>query len=142
MNPPPISTIEFTVRYAETDQMGVVYHANYLIWCDMARTEHLAGVGISYRALEEDGSHLAVIDAHVRYRAAARFEDRIRVECWARDIRSRSLEFGYVLTCTNSATRLATARATLIALDSNHVRTTIPNRVRAARVPIDDPVRF
>jgi acyl-CoA thioester hydrolase len=64
----PISDIRVRVNYSETDQMGVVYHARYLVWLDVARTEHLRRSGLSYRELEAGGLHLAVSDVTIRYR--------------------------------------------------------------------------
>src|SRR5664279_1238362 len=61
--PPRVSSVEFRVRYAETDQMGVAYHANYLIWCEIGRTDHIRGMGTSYREMEEQGITLAVSEA-------------------------------------------------------------------------------
>lgn len=135
-----ISSIDVRVRYAETDRMGVVYHANYLVWCDMARTEHLRQVGVSYRELEDDGLRLAVVDAGLRYRAAARFDDVVQVRCWVREVASRRVTFGYVITRQPDGLRLATARTSLIALDSTYAPTLLPDRVRKALVPVDDPV--
>src|SRR5437867_11995803 len=77
------------VNYSETDQMGFVYHANYLIWMDMARTEHLRERGMSYKELEQKGTYLTVTDVRVRYRQPARHDDMIRVHCWVRDLASR-----------------------------------------------------
>lgn len=136
-----ISSIELRVRYAETDRMGVVYHANYLVWCDMARTEHLRRAGVSYRELEDGGLLLAVVAAELRFRAPAHFDDRLTVRCWIRDVASRGVEFGYVITRADGA-RLATARTKLIALDANYARTTLPAAVRTALAPVSDPVRL
>src|SRR5262245_54605374 len=72
-----ITAVLHRVNYSETDQMGFVYHANYLIWMDMARTEHLRERGMSYRDLERQGTYLTVTDVHVRYRQAARYDDMI-----------------------------------------------------------------
>src|SRR5258708_35242473 len=69
--------------------MGFVYHANYLIWMDMARTEHLRERGMSYKELEQQGTYLTVTDVHIRYRQPARYDDMIRVRCWVRDLASR-----------------------------------------------------
>ncbi|HZH41061.1 MAG TPA: thioesterase family protein, partial [Gemmatimonadales bacterium] len=69
-----ITAIEHRVNYSETDQMGLVYHANYVIWLDMARTEHLRGTGVTYKEMEEQGVYLAVTDLQVRYRRAARYD--------------------------------------------------------------------
>ena len=138
----PISTVELLVRYAETDQMGVVYHANYLVWCDIARTEYLRERGRSYRVMEEGGLRLTVIEVGVRYRSAARFDDRLRIRCWVRGCATRRVEFGYAIENADTDRLVATARTALLALDSEHVRTTIPADVRADLVPIADPVRL
>lgn len=137
-----ISSLELVVRYAETDQMGVVYHANHLAWCDMARTAYLHERGISYRDLEAGGLLLAVIEAHVRYRGAARFDDRVRIRCWVRDAGSRRVEFGYAMDNAVTGRAVATARTALVALDATYALTTIPDDVRRALHPIADPVRL
>jgi acyl-CoA thioester hydrolase len=137
-----VTSIELTVRYAETDQMGIAYHANYLVWCDMARTAHLRAHGLSYRDLETGGLLLAVVEAQVRYRSPARFDDRLVVQCWPRDVSSRSVEFGYTVRQAGAGQLVATARTVLIALDRTHVRTRLPDDVRAAMVPVADPVRL
>jgi acyl-CoA thioester hydrolase len=115
------ASIEFRVRYAETDQMGVVYHANYLVWCELGRTELIRARGTPYAELERQGVVLAVADASVRYHAAARYDDRIRVEAWVADLRSRTVTFGYrVLRLSDEGAaplKLATASTTLISLD-------------------------
>jgi acyl-CoA thioester hydrolase len=137
-----VTAIEFTVRYAETDQMGIAYHANYLVWCDMARTAYLRAHGFSYRELEAGGLLLAVIGAEVRYRSPARFEDRLMVQCWPRGVSSRGVEFGYLITETETGRLVATARTTLIALDHTHARSRLPADLRAILVPSPDPVRL
>ncbi|MBA2558222.1 MAG: acyl-CoA thioesterase [Chloroflexi bacterium] len=115
------ASIEFRVRYAETDQMGVVYHANYLVWCELGRTELIRTRGTPYAELERQGVVLAVADASVRYHAPARYDDMIRVEAWVADLRSRTVTFGYrVLRLSEDGSppqRLATASTTLISLD-------------------------
>ena len=135
-------TIDVRVRYAETDQMGVVYHANYLVWCDMARTEYLRAAGASYREMEASGLRLAVVEASVRYRSPARFDEQLAVRCWVREVASRRVAFGYAVTRPADGTLLATAQTTLIALDSHHALASIPPDVRARLVPIPDPVRL
>jgi acyl-CoA thioester hydrolase len=137
-----VSTIELTVRYAETDQMGVVYHANHLVWCDMARTAYLGDRGLSYRTLEADGLRLAVVDARVRYRGPARFDDRVNVRCWVRRVGSRGIEFGYAMNLTETGRAVATARTALVALDASYALSTIPDNLRHALRPIPDPVRL
>ena len=129
------------VRYAETDQMGVVYHANYLVWCDMARTEYLREAGASYRDLEARGVRLAVVEASARYHAPARFDDMLAVRCWVRDSGSRRVVFGYLIERPTDGKLLASAETTLIALDSRHALSTIPQDVRDRLPPTPDPVR-
>ena len=67
------------VRYAETDRMGVVYHANYLVWFEVGRTDLLRGLGWTYREMEESGVMLPVIEAHCEYRRPARYDDPLIV---------------------------------------------------------------
>jgi acyl-CoA thioester hydrolase len=119
------------VRYAETDQMGVVYHANYLVWCDIGRTEYLKALGANYAELEKSGTMLAVSEASIRYHAPARYDETIRVETTLRDIRSRALTFDYVITHAESGTRLATANTVLVSLDRAGRPTKLPAETRA-----------
>ncbi|MDI3328578.1 MAG: thioesterase family protein [Alicyclobacillaceae bacterium] len=85
------------VRYQETDQMGVVYHANYLVWFEIGRTDHMRRCGIEYRRLEERGYYLPVVEVHCRYLRPARYDQccriRTRVE-WYNGLR---LRFAYVV---------------------------------------------
>ena len=114
--PPRATTVEFRVRYAETDQMGVVYHANYLVWCEIGRTEYLREQGTTYRAAEEGGLTLAVAEATVRYHAAARYDDLVRVTTTLTDVRSRALAFDYEITHAERGTRFVSARTLLVSL--------------------------
>src|SRR2546430_15114069 len=96
--------------------MGFVYHANYLIWMDRARTEHLRERGVSYKQLEEQGTYLTVTAVHVRYRQPARYDDMIRVRCWVRDLASRRVIFGYAVGRASTHELLHTGGTSLIAL--------------------------
>ncbi len=129
----PESMTELRVRYAETDQMGVVYHANYLVWCEIARTDLIRTLGASYRELEEErGVRLAVSEASVRYIAAARYDDRIRVETRLSRVTSRTMIFDYTILNGDTLQRLATATTTLISLDSANRVMVLPADVRRA----------
>src|SRR6478735_5830156 len=132
MTPVAESSTELRVRYAETDQMGVVYHTNYLIWCEIARTDLIRAFGASYRELEERGVRLAVSEASVRYIAAARYDDRIRVETRLSGVTSRTMIFDYTILNADTSERLATASTTLISLDVNNRVVTLPGDVRRA----------
>jgi len=86
---------ELQVRYAETDQMGVVYHAHYLVWCEVGRTDFIRALGMPYAEMERQGIRLAVADATIRYHAGARYDDRILVETRLVEVRSRMVTFAY-----------------------------------------------
>ena len=121
--------IELRVRYAETDQMGVVYHANYLPWCEVARTELIRRRARSYAELEREGVRLAVSEATLRYHSPARYDDLIRVECWTEEVRSRAVTFAYLvsrITDGEAPERLVSARTALIALDHSGRPRTLP----------------
>jgi acyl-CoA thioester hydrolase len=86
----------FRVRYAETDQMGVVYYANYFIWFEIGRTDYCRQHGFAYRDMEEqDGLYIIVAEARCRYKAPARYDDEIEVRTYLKDVRRRVLVFGY-----------------------------------------------
>ncbi|HTY05830.1 MAG TPA: thioesterase family protein [Gemmatimonadales bacterium] len=137
-----ITAIEHRVNYSETDQMGLVYHANYVIWLDMARTEHLRGTGVTYKEMEGQGVYLAVTDLQLRYRRAAHYDDLVRVRCWVREVASRRVTFGYAVERAGTGELLATAQTSLMALDRGHAPTRIPEHVRDLLAPTSDPVRL
>ena len=140
--PPSVSETLVRVNYSETDQMGVVYHARYLVWLDVARTEHLRQSGMSYRELEATGLRLAVSEVSIRYRQPARYDDAVRIRCWVREAASRRVDFGYAIENAESGRLLATASTRLVALDSSMSLTRLPERVRDALHAIPDPVRL
>lgn len=139
---PSISETSVRVNYSETDQMGVVYHARYLVWLDVARCEHLRLSGMSYRELEQAGLRLAVSELAIRYRQPARYDDLIRIRCWIREVASRRVDFGYAVEHAEDQRLLATASTRLIALDIGMTLTRLPERVRQVLRPIPDPVRL
>jgi acyl-CoA thioester hydrolase len=125
-----VSTIDFRVRYAETDQMGVVYHANYLVWCELGRTEYIRNVGRTYAALEAEGIVLAVADASIRFHAGARYDDMIRVSTTLTSVRSRMVTFDYDITHLDAGKRLVTAQTTLVRLDRDGRPAALPAEFR------------
>lgn len=123
--------LELRVRYAETDQMGVVYHANYLVWCEIGRTELIRALtGVSYAELERDGVALAVADLSIRYHGAARYDNLIRVRTTLTEARSRSVTFEYLVVNADSGERLATARTVLVSLDQGGRPVVMPEHLR------------
>jgi acyl-CoA thioester hydrolase len=138
----PISEIRWRVNYSETDQMGVVYHARYLVWLDVARTEHLRRTGISYAELEALGFRLAVGELRIRYRRPARYDDDVRIRCWVREARSRRIVFGYAVDLPERGVLLATAETGMMVLDAGMGLSRLPEQV-LPRLPVTpDPVRL
>ena len=142
MTDPSVSETLVRVNYSETDQMGVAYHARYLVWLDIARTEHLRGRGASYRELEAAGLRLVVSEAAVRYLQPAKFDDLIRIRCWVRDIASRRVQFGYAVERAEDGRLLATATVALLALDRSLNLTRLPADVRLVLRAVPDPVKL
>ena len=95
------------VRYAETDQMGVVYHANYLVWMEVGRVEYCRASGVRYRDLEDAGILLAVVEANCRYLSPARYDDEVIVRTQIEDANPRMVRFGYELISAEDGRRLA-----------------------------------
>ena len=133
MHQPTIESVTTVrVNYSETDQMGVVYHARYVVWLDIARTEYLRQAGYSYRELEEQGIRLVVTDLQVRYRNAARFDDVVRIRCRLRDVASRRVTFGYAVELAEGGAPLVDAATTLICLDAGRRPARLPDALLAA----------
>jgi len=118
-NDPVVSESRLRVRYAETDQMGVVYHSNHFIWFEIGRVELLRQLGFSYREMEHnDGCFIAVADARCRYRAPARYDDEIIVRTHLKNVRESVVHFGYELLRATDGTLLAEGETTHIVTDS------------------------
>jgi acyl-CoA thioester hydrolase len=128
---PLVHDVEFRVRYAETDQMGVVHHASYIIWCEVGRTDFIRARGMSYADMERGGILLAVSEVSARFHAAARYDDMIRVRTTLVDLRSRALTFEYMITNADTGTRLVTARTALVSIDRSGKPVALSPRVRA-----------
>lgn len=93
------SQTKIRVRYAETDQMGVVYYANYFVWCEIGRVEFFRQLGYDYKQMElDDDCHLPVVEANCRYRSPARYDDEVVIETRVTALRARVIKFGYRLT--------------------------------------------
>lgn len=137
-----ICRIRHRVNYSEVDQMGVVYHARYLVWLDMARTEYLREQGMSYREFEERGYRLAVSEVSIRYRQPARYDDLLTIRCWVHEAASRRVTFGYAIEHDETDRLLATATTVMLSLDSGFALTAMPADVRRLLVPTAAPVRL
>lgn len=119
--------------------MGVVYHANYLVWCEIGRTDFIRELGTTYAAMEREGIALAVADASVRYHAPARYDDLIRVETTLADVRSRALTFDYLIVNAVSGERLVSASTTLVSLDPGGRLVPLPRHVRELLASAAEP---
>ena len=105
----PVTETRLRVRYAETDQMGVVYYANYLVWMEVGRVELCKACGFNYRDMElEDGIFLAVAESHCRYRSPARFDDEVIVRTWIETANTRMVTFAYEMYLAEGGRSLAT----------------------------------
>jgi len=124
-----ISEVKIRVRYAETDQMGVVYHANHFIWFEVGRVEFLRQLGFSYRDMEQnDGCYIAVVDARCRYKAPARYDDEIVVRTRLKNVRESLVHFAYELVRASDAVLLAEGETTHIVTDSQMKMREIPQK--------------
>ena len=137
-----VSEVQVRVNYSEVDAMGVAYHARYLVWLDIARTDHLRQAGMSYKELESTGFRLAVSDLRIRYRQSARYDDPVRLRCWVREVASRRVSFGYAVEHAEDGRLLATACTELVVLDEAMKLARLPEAVAGMLHPVPDPVRL
>jgi acyl-CoA thioester hydrolase len=121
------------VRYAETDQMGVVYHSNHLIWFEVGRVEFMRQMGFSYRDMErDDGRFIAVAEATCRYRAPVYYDEEVLVRTQLKTVRESVVIFSYTLVRADNGTLLAEGETTHIVTDSNMKVSTLPEKYLAA----------
>src|SRR5690348_8711261 len=124
---PTFSESRLRVRYAETDQMGMVYYANYLVWMEVGRSDFCRKCGFSYQELErEERAFLAVAEANCRYLAPARYDDEVLVETELSRLRSRVVEFTYKI--KSAATLLAEGRTVHVVIGTDGRPRSMPDR--------------
>jgi acyl-CoA thioester hydrolase len=127
-NHPVICESRLRVRYAETDQMGVVYHSNHFIWFEIGRVDLLRQLGFSYRDMEQhDGCFIAVVDARCRYKAPAHYDDEVLVRTRLKNVRESVVHFGYELVRADGAL-LAEGETTHIVTDAQMKITPLPEK--------------
>jgi acyl-CoA thioester hydrolase len=130
----PVQT-RLRVRYAETDQMGVVYYANYFVWCEIGRVEFFRQLGYDYKQMEiADDCHLPVVEATCRYRAPARYDDEVVIETSVTTLRSHVIKFGYRLlrVSADGEQLLAEAETVHVSVDKQMQRKTLPEKYLTA----------
>ncbi|MGC9199005.1 MAG: acyl-CoA thioesterase [Acidobacteriaceae bacterium] len=120
------------VRYAETDQMGVVYHANYLVWFEVGRVEFIRQLGVSYKDMErEDGALIAVAEATARYKAPARYDDELIVRTSLAGVRDSIVRFRYVVLRPADQTILCEGETVHFVVGRDMKRRSLPARYAA-----------
>lgn len=130
---PPQCVAQIRVRYAETDQMGVVYHANYLIWFEVGRVELMRSLGFDYKKMEiEDDCHIVVVEAKCRYKSPARYDDIVAVETTISALRGFVLKFRYRLVRVEDGRLLAEGETTHVITDSAMQKRTLPEKYMRA----------
>ena len=121
--------VKLRVRYAETDQMGVVYHANHFVWFEVGRVEFLRQLGFSYRDMEaNDACFIAVVDARCRYKAPAKYDDEVIVRTHLKNVRESLVHFGYELVRVSDGVLLAEGETTHIVTDAEMKVRAIPEK--------------
>lgn len=123
------SILELKVRYKETDKMGRVYHSNYFVWLDMARTEYLREAGISYKEMEEQGVYFVVAETNCRYKNSLGFDDNVLIETRIKNIGKASVEFEYLIFNKESKALIAEAYTKLGAVDCQGKIVAVPSKV-------------
>jgi acyl-CoA thioester hydrolase len=120
------------VRYAETDQMGVVYHANYLVWFEVGRVELLRSLGFDYTQIEAEGFGIAVAEAMVRYKAPARYDDELLIRTRVKAMNGIILKFGYEVLRAADGVLLCEGETTHVVVDRAMKRSRMPEKYAAA----------
>ncbi len=128
------------VRYAETDQMGVVYHANYLVWFEVGRIELMRAMGFEYKSMEtEEDCHIVVAEAHCRYEKPARYDEVLRVRTRIAEWRNRIVKFSYEILRDGDEVLLATGYTTHVICGSNGRPKSLPPKYRDVLLDLSVP---
>ena len=122
-----VTETRLRVRYAETDQMGVVYYSNYLVWMEIGRTDFCVESGFRYRDMEaDDGIAIAVADVQCRYHAPARYDDEVLVRTSLKRLRRRTMLFSYQIVHAETQQLLAKGSTKHVVVNKNNAR---PSRI-------------
>jgi acyl-CoA thioester hydrolase len=124
-----VNETRLRVRYAETDQMGVVYHSNHLIWFEIGRVELMRQLGFSYRDMErDDGCFIAVAEVKCRYRAPVRYDEEVVVRTRLKGVRESVVQFSYELVRADNGALLAEGETTHIVTDAQMKVAALPDK--------------
>lgn len=142
---------EIRVRYAETDQMGIVHHSNYLVWFELGRSEFCRARGFSYKEMEEvDNALMVVAEAYCRYKSPAYYEDVLTIRTKLEEMRSRSIRFVYEIVRASDNALLAEGETLHLVTDKNKKVRSLPQQYKEKllqtpedenAIPEDEPPR-
>ncbi len=133
---PSTGETQVRVRYAETDQMGVVYYANYLIWFEIGRVELLRQLGFDYKRMEiEDDCWIPVVEATCRYKAPARYDDNLTIQTQVASVRGSVLKFRYRIMRVVDKKLLAEGETTHVVTDSQMRKCRLPDKYAERLIP-------
>lgn len=121
-----VAETTFYVRYAETDAMGIVHHASYVVYFEEGRSHYARARGADYALFENTGHYLAVSEVHARYRQPARYGQRLTVRCWIEELRSRSITFAYEIVDADTKVVYVTGHSKHICINDAGQVTAIP----------------
>lgn len=122
-------TVDLRVRYQETDQMGVVYYANYLIWFEVARTEFFRAMNLDYKKLEDDKQiYLPVVEARCRYRSPVRYDDQVSISAGLSSVKNARINFEYEVKCGEKLSATGTTEHTFV--NSEGAPIPVPSEIR------------
>jgi acyl-CoA thioester hydrolase len=126
---PEVYETKLRVRYAETDQMGVVYHSNYIVWFEVGRVEMLRQLGLTYSEMEKhDGTHIAVVDVRCRFKAPARYDELVTIRTRLRNVRESVLHFAYEVIRDQDGALLAEGETVHIVVNAAFKRISLPEK--------------
>ena len=128
-----VKEVTFYVRYAETDAMGIVHHASYIVYFEEGRSNYARQRGSDYASFERSGRYLTVAEVNARYIKPAVYGQRITVRCWIAEMKSRALTFGYEIVDAETGELLVTGSTRHICITHDGHVTTIPDEWRAWR---------
>jgi acyl-CoA thioester hydrolase len=131
VNMSDFSETTLRVRYAETDQMGVVYYANYFIYFEIGRVEYMRQLGVAYKEMEiQDDSFIMVAECSCRYRRPARYDDPLTIRTRVSESRRRTIRFAYEIVNSDTGVLLATGETVHVICDSQGRPKALPEKYR------------
>ncbi|KKO20282.1 MAG: acyl-CoA thioesterase [Candidatus Brocadia sp.] len=129
-NQTKIHEITTRVRYQETDQMGIVYYANFFVYFEMGRTEYLRNIGLPYAALEKEHIYFPVTEAHCRFRSPARYDDVLVIRTWISALKHATVEFHHTIIREGDNVLIAEGISKLACLNASRKPTPMPDKLK------------